>query len=56
MVKVVCIKTVSVGSLNRAFDEGEEYDIPSKEANAYTEYFKKKATKRKKQSETQENK
>jgi|TARA_R110000824_G_scaffold218185_1_gene404732 hypothetical protein len=63
MATVVCIKSVSIGSLNRAFLEGETYDIPSKEANAYTEYFKKKATTTKKkttgtnkQTTTQENK
>ena len=54
MAKVTCIKTVTIGSLNMAFVEGKEYDIPAKEANAYGEYFKKHATKKK--SETEENK
>lgn len=56
MVKVICTKTVTVGSLNKAFTQGEEYDIPSKEANLYTEYFKKSVTKKTKKVETEENK
>lgn len=41
-----------------AFVEGKEYDIPAKEANAYTEYFKKHATKKAtaKKAEAEENK
>ncbi len=62
MAKVVCIKSVTIGSLNRAFVEGETYDVPSKEATAYTEYFKKVASTKKKttaankQTTTEENK
>lgn len=56
MAKVTCIKSVSIGSLGLAFVEGKEYDIPSKEANAYTEYFKKHATATKKKATTEENK
>ena len=51
MAKVTCIKSVSIGSLGLAFVEGKEYDIPSKEANAYTEYFKKHAVAKKKTTE-----
>ena len=29
-----------------AFVEGKEYDIPAKDAKAYTEYFKTHATKK----------
>ena len=58
MAKVTCLKSVTIGSLNMAFVEGKEYDIPAKEANAYTEYFKKHATKKAtaKKAEAEENK
>ena len=41
-----------------AFVEGKEYDVRSKEANAYAEYFKKHATKKTtaKKAEAEENK
>jgi hypothetical protein len=55
-MKVLCIKEVSLGSLNKAFKEGEEYDIPSKEATNYPEYFKKLAQPKTKKVETEENK
>tara|TARA_B100000029_G_C17434109_1_gene908990 strand:+ start:623 stop:775 length:153 start_codon:yes stop_codon:yes gene_type:complete len=41
-----------------AFVEGKDYDIPAKEATAYSEYFKKHATKKAtaKKAEAEENK
>ena len=55
-MKVLCIKEVSLGSLNRLFKEGEEYDVPSKEATLYPEYFKKLAQPKTKKVATEENK
>jgi len=63
MAKVICLKNVTIGSLNLAFVEGTEYEVPAKVATDYAEYFKKKATTTKKkttgtnkQTTTQENK
>ena len=56
MAKVKCIKSVSLGSLGMDFTAGEEYDIPTKEATAYSEYFEKKSTPKTKKAETAENK
>ena len=58
MTKVTCIKSVTVGSLNMAFVEGKEYDIPAKDAKAYAEYFMTHATKKAtaKKAEAEENK
>ena len=58
MAKVTCLKSVTIGSLNMAFVEGKEYDIPAKEAKAYGEYFKTHATKKAtaKSAEAEENK
>tara|TARA_Y100000401_G_C8297055_1_gene211900 strand:+ start:28 stop:201 length:174 start_codon:yes stop_codon:yes gene_type:complete len=57
MAKVTCLKDVSIGSLDRAFVKGEQYDIPVKEAKAYTEYFQIIETnKTTKKQETEENK
>ena len=41
MMKVKCIKSVTIGAMNLAFVEGKEYDIPAKDANQYSEYFQK---------------
>lgn len=58
MAKVTCIKTVTIGSMNMAFVEGKDYDIPAKDADAYSEYFKRHATKKAvaKEEEVEENK
>lgn len=56
-MKVRCIKSVTIGAMNLAFVEGKEYDIPAKEANAYSEYFEKmKTTPKNKAKKTEENK
>jgi len=56
-MKVKCTKSVTIGSLNIAFVEGKEYDIPAKDANAYAEYFEKmKTTPKNKAKKTGENK
>jgi hypothetical protein len=34
MAKVTCLKDVTIGSMNMAFVEGKEYDIPAKDAKA----------------------
>jgi hypothetical protein len=61
MAKVTCLKDVTIGSMNMAFVEGKEYDIPAKDAKLYTEYFKTHATKKakpeiNKEATTEENK
>ena len=58
MAKVTCLKDVKIGSMNMAFVEGKEYDIPAKDAKAYAEYFKTHATKKAtaKKAEAEENK
>tara|TARA_Y100000593_G_scaffold41217_1_gene79123 strand:+ start:432 stop:671 length:240 start_codon:yes stop_codon:yes gene_type:complete len=56
MTKVKCIKDVSLGSLGMDFTAGEEYDIPAKDANAYSEYFEKKATPKAKKADVEEDK
>lgn len=61
MAKVTCLKDVTIGSMNMAFVEGKEYDIPAKDAKVYTEYFKTHATKKaiveeNKEATTEENK
>ena len=61
MVQVKCIKTVTLGVTDIAYLEGNEYDVPAKQADDYSEYFErivaKKAAKPKtKKQETEENK
>ena len=56
MTKVKCIKDVSLGSLGMDFEAGQEYDIPAKEASAYSEYFEKKATTKAKKADVEDNK
>jgi len=56
MTKVKCIKDVSLGSLGMDFQAGQEYDIPAKEASAYSEYFEKKATTKAKKADVEDNK
>ena len=56
MVQVKCIKTVSIGSLDLAFEVGNMYSIPLKEATEYTEYFKKISVAKTKIDKTDENK
>lgn len=57
IMKVTCIKSVTIGAMNLAFVEGKEYDIPAKDANAYSEYFEKmKTTPKNKAKKTEENK
>ncbi len=56
-MKVKCIKSVTLGAMGIAFQEGEQYDVPAKVANDYPNYFKKKAARPKtKKAETEENK
>tara|TARA_B100000745_G_scaffold28198_1_gene18086 strand:- start:792 stop:989 length:198 start_codon:yes stop_codon:yes gene_type:complete len=57
-MKVKCIKTVTLRSLNLAFVEGKEYEILAKDATAYSEYFEKIATKKTtaKKADAEENK
>jgi len=57
-MKVKCMKSVTIGSLNLAFVEGKEYEIAAKDAKAYAEYFEKIATKKTtaKQADAEENK
>ena len=57
LMKVKCIKSATLGALDLALVEGEEYDVPAKVVSDYPQYFKKKAGRPKtKKSETEENK
>ena len=56
-VKVKCIKDVTISSVNIAYLEGNEYEMPAKQANDYSEYFEKMETAPKnKAKKTTENK
>ena len=57
MVKVKCIRGISLGATGDVFEAGEEYDVPAKVANDYpTNFEKKKTTTKNKKVETEENK
>jgi len=60
-VKILCIKTVTIGAVGIAYLEGNEYMMPAKQAKDYAEYFelvkvKQAAKPKNKAKKTEENK